>query len=169
VRRNAVHFNSVQCRPSDIDSDAPRTWCTTTHGIIPPVLVYQPRTTFLSSHHHPFLSQSSYLAIQSSHMSMVNSAASYMENAKTGNFRDSEMQNIKRCRVFLQVECLSDSCTADGLTTDPELQAQSLAVSQSGIKWPLQAKPGPRSWAVWRRFLKRYTRDSTNNRGLVFL
>jgi hypothetical protein len=88
-----------------------------------------------------------------------------MEDALTGNFTDSEMRNINRCRVVLQIECLSDVCTADGLTTDPGLQAQPPTVaSQSTIKWPLQAIPGSRSWATWRRFLKPYTRDSTNNR-----
>jgi hypothetical protein len=37
-------------------------------------------------------------------------------------------------------------------------------VSRNTIKWPLQANPGPRSWATWRQFIKAYTRDSTNNR-----
>jgi hypothetical protein len=39
----------------------------------------------------------------------------------TGDFTDSEMKAINRCRYFLQVECLPDICTADGLTTDPIL------------------------------------------------
>jgi hypothetical protein len=88
-----------------------------------------------------------------------------MEDAMSGNFTDSEIRDINRCRVFLQVECLSDVCTADGLTTDPGLQAQPpMVVSQSAIKWPRQGIPGPRSWATWRIFIKTYTRDSTNNR-----
>jgi hypothetical protein len=67
--------------------------------------------------------------------------------------------------AFLQVECLSDVCTADGLTTDPGLQAHPPHVtSQSTIKWPCQGLPGSRSWAIWRRFMKPYTRDSSNNR-----
>jgi hypothetical protein len=81
-----------------------------------------------------------------------------MEDAMTGDFTDSEMRAINRCRLFLQVEYLSDVCTADGLTTDPGLEAKSPeASSQSTIKWPRQGLPGPRSWAP-------YTRDSTNNR-----
>jgi hypothetical protein len=88
-----------------------------------------------------------------------------MEDAMAGDFTDGEMRSINRCRMYLQVECLSDVCTADGLTTDPGLQAQSPTVtSLSTIKWPQQGLPGPRSWAVWRRFLRPYTRDSTNNR-----
>jgi hypothetical protein len=80
----------------------------------------------------------------------------------TGDFTDSEMRAINRCRLFLQVECLSDVCTADGLTTDPGLEAKPPKVSSQ--KWHRQGLPGPRSWAVWRRFLRPYTRDSTNNR-----
>jgi hypothetical protein len=58
-----------------------------------------------------------------------------MEDAMTVNFTDSEMRDINRCRVFLRVECLSDVCTANGLITDPGLQAQPpTVVSQSTIK-----------------------------------
>ena len=68
-----------------------------------------------------------------------------------GDFTDGEMRSINRCRMYLQVECLSDVCTADGLTTDTGLQAQSPTVtSLSTIKWPQQGLPGPRSWVVWR-------------------
>jgi hypothetical protein len=87
-----------------------------------------------------------------------------VEGAMTGDFTDSEMRAINCCRLFLQAE-LSDVCTADGLTTDPGLEAKPPKVSsQSTIKWPRQGLPGPRSWVVWRRFLRPYTRDSTNNR-----
>jgi hypothetical protein len=88
-----------------------------------------------------------------------------MEDAMLGDFTNGEIRAINRCRLFLQVECLSDVCTADGLTTDPGLQAHPPHVtSQSTIKWPCQGLPGSRSWAIWRRFMKPYTRDSSNNR-----
>jgi hypothetical protein len=45
-----------------------------------------------------------------------------MEDAMLGDFTNGEIR-VNRCRLFLQVECLSDVCTADGLTTDPGLQA----------------------------------------------
>jgi hypothetical protein len=35
----------------------------------------------------------------------------------TGDFSDGKMQVINRCRLYLQVECLSNVCTANGLTT----------------------------------------------------
>jgi hypothetical protein len=47
-----------------------------------------------------------------------------VEDAMTGDFTDSEMRAINRCRLFLQVEYLSDVCTADGLITDPGLEAK---------------------------------------------
>jgi hypothetical protein len=81
------------------------------------------------------------------------------------NYGGLDDQFVVARRLFLQVECLSDVCTADGLTTDPGLEEKPPKVSsQSTIKWPRQGLPGPRSWAVWRRFLRPYTRDSTNNR-----
>jgi hypothetical protein len=46
-----------------------------------------------------------------------------MEYEVKGDFTDGEIRAINRCRLFIQVECLSDVCTADGLTTDPGLQA----------------------------------------------
>jgi hypothetical protein len=31
------------------------------------------------------------------------------------------------------------------------------------MKWPRRGLPGPPSWAIWRRFLKTYTRDSSSD------
>jgi hypothetical protein len=86
------------------------------------------------------------------------------EDARTRDFTDGEMRSINRCRLFLQVECLSDVCTADGLKPDPGLEVLPPKVnSQCTIKWPRQGLPVRRSWVVWRQFLKIYTCDSTNN------
>jgi hypothetical protein len=88
-----------------------------------------------------------------------------MEDAMSREFSESDRDAINRCRLYLQVECLSDVCTAEGHHTDPGLNAQPPTVtSQSTVKWPRQGLPGKRSWAIWRRFLRPYTRDSTTNR-----
>jgi hypothetical protein len=47
-----------------------------------------------------------------------------MEDALTRDYTISEIQAINRCRLYLQVEYLSDICTADGLRTDSGLRAQ---------------------------------------------
>jgi hypothetical protein len=41
-----------------------------------------------------------------------------MDDAMAGDFTDGEMRTINHCRLFLQVERLSDVCIADGLTID---------------------------------------------------
>jgi hypothetical protein len=59
-----------------------------------------------------------------------------MEGALTRDYTVSEIQAINRCRLYLQVECLSNICTADGLRKDPGLRAQPPTVtSQSTIQW----------------------------------
>jgi hypothetical protein len=88
-----------------------------------------------------------------------------MDDVLAGFYTDSETQGINRCRLYLQVECLSDIYTADGVSLDPRLRDKPPTVtSASTIQWPRQGLPGPRSWAIWRRFLKTYTRDSASNR-----
>jgi hypothetical protein len=87
-----------------------------------------------------------------------------MDDVMAGFSSDSEIQGIDRCRLCLQVECLSDISTADGARLDPGLQKKPPTVtSTSRIQWPCQGLPGPRAWATWRRFLKTYTRDSVSH------
>jgi hypothetical protein len=76
-----------------------------------------------------------------------------MEDAMTRDFTDGEMRSINRCRMFLQAECLSDDCTADGLTTYPGLQAQPPKVtSLSTIKWALVGSMTTVPATVYTRF-----------------
>ncbi len=87
-----------------------------------------------------------------------------MDEARTGNYTSGDVQAINRCRLYLQVECLSDICTADGLGFDPGLKAKPPTVSsQSMIQWPRQELPGKLSWAAWRRFFRSYTPDSSSS------
>jgi hypothetical protein len=48
------------------------------------------------------------------------------DNALAGWYRprNNDIQAINRCRLYLQIERLSDICPADGLILDPRLQAQ---------------------------------------------
>jgi hypothetical protein len=88
-----------------------------------------------------------------------------MDDVLAGFYTDSEIQGINRCRLYLQVECLSDICAADGVRLDPGIQEKAPTVtSRSTIQWQCQGLPGPRSWAIRHRFLKTYTRDSASNR-----
>jgi hypothetical protein len=60
-----------------------------------------------------------------------------MDDALAGWYTTIDIQAINRCRLYFQVEGLSDIRTADGLSVDPGLQAQPpTVISQSTIKWP---------------------------------
>lgn len=61
---------------------------------------------------------------------------------------------INRCRIFLQVECVSDIASADGRQileawTDNRLPKP----SRSTKRWPIQGDPGKEAWTIWKQFL----------------
>jgi hypothetical protein len=49
-----------------------------------------------------------------------------MDDVLAGFYTDSETQGINRCRLYLQVECLSDICTPEGVRLDPGIQGENL-------------------------------------------
>jgi hypothetical protein len=55
-----------------------------------------------------------------------------MEDAMSREFSESDRDAVNRCRLYLQVECLSDVCTAEGHKTDPGL-AVILKAQSSGL------------------------------------
>jgi hypothetical protein len=63
---------------------------------------------------------------------------------------------INRCRLFLQVERLSDISSADRTTIlDDWKQANDHTSSRSAKSWPSQGNPGEEAWKIWRLFLDR--------------
>jgi hypothetical protein len=70
---------------------------------------------------------------------------------------------IHRCRMALQVECVSDISTSDGRQIDQAwLDLVSVKPSQSIKRWPRQGDPGPEAWSIWRKFLSQeYTNGVT--------
>jgi hypothetical protein len=71
---------------------------------------------------------------------------------------------INRCRIFQQVECVSDIATADGLAINREwLSKQKRHRSSSNKVWPLQGDPGVEAWKIWARFLTRAFTDGAGN------
>jgi hypothetical protein len=63
---------------------------------------------------------------------------------------------INCCRLFLQVECLSDISSADGTRIREEwMECNTVKPSRSLKKWPLQGNPGDEAWKIWRNFLTR--------------
>jgi hypothetical protein len=61
---------------------------------------------------------------------------------------------INRCRLALQVECLSDITDAEGKKIHPAwFQNTSNKPSKSMIRWPRQGDPGREAWSIWKRFI----------------
>ena len=74
-----------------------------------------------------------------------------MEDAIDAGYTKLALQHINRVRLSLQVECLLDLCDAEGKKMMNE------ATSASQIRWPHQLSPRPKSWKVWKKFLRNYT------------
>jgi hypothetical protein len=69
---------------------------------------------------------------------------------------------INRCRIFLQVECISNIATADGTALNKSwYSSQSLKRSTSNKAWPLQSDPGKEAWNIWENFLTRAFTDGS--------
>jgi hypothetical protein len=63
---------------------------------------------------------------------------------------------IHRCRLYLQVETLSDIATVSGTHIHKSwFSATSTKPSQSKLRWPAQEIPGDMAWKAWKRFLHR--------------
>jgi hypothetical protein len=70
---------------------------------------------------------------------------------------------INRCRLFLQVECLSDISDAEGKKILDEWYSPDTTKSSRSLKqWPLQGNPGQEAWKLWKKFLHS-SFTSTNN------
>jgi hypothetical protein len=63
---------------------------------------------------------------------------------------------VNRCRIYQQVECVSEIATASGdkLNTNWFSNKQQRP-SKSKKTWPRQGDPGPEAWKTWERFLIR--------------
>jgi hypothetical protein len=70
---------------------------------------------------------------------------------------------INRCRIYQQVECISDIATADGSKIHAEWYSnERQRPSRSRKKWPRQGDPGQEAWKIWERFLIRAFTNSSN-------
>jgi hypothetical protein len=73
---------------------------------------------------------------------------------------------INRCRLFLQVECISDISNAEGTKIRSEWLHGNLPKDAHSTKnWPLQGDPGEEAWRIWKQFLERqFTTNELNLR-----
>ena len=69
---------------------------------------------------------------------------------------DTNVRIINYCRNYLEVQRLSDICTADGQFIIKSVWDgdRSITQSQSRLEEILQENPGKKEWTQWRKFLK---------------
>ena len=67
------------------------------------------------------------------------------------------MQQLNRCRIFLQVHFLSELLTPDGLSLQPGFWTGTSTNRPATPlhKYPRQSTPAPRIWAFWRATIRR--------------
>jgi hypothetical protein len=83
-----------------------------------------------------------------------------MDNTMLREMTRKEQILVNRCRLFLQVKCVSDIATADGTHINKSwFSSQSPKRSTSNKVWPLQSDPGKEAWNIWRNFLTRAFTD----------
>jgi hypothetical protein len=84
-----------------------------------------------------------------------------MDNPQLELFSCREKIYIHRCRLYLQVETLSDITTSSGSHIHPAwFHGNTEKPSKSTIRWPRQDSPCHNAWSAWKKFL--YAISSTS-------
>jgi hypothetical protein len=79
-----------------------------------------------------------------------------MDSSIRASLTHKEQTLINRCRLRLQVECLSDITNPEGSHINPVwFRDNTDKPSRSIERWPRQEDPGDEAWAIWKRFLQR--------------
>jgi enamine deaminase RidA (YjgF/YER057c/UK114 family) len=77
-----------------------------------------------------------------------------MDSKLLGSLTHKERMLIHRCRLFLQVEVLSDISDAAGITIhEAWLHPTREKPSYSLKQWPKQSDPGKEAWRIWQKFI----------------
>jgi hypothetical protein len=65
-------------------------------------------------------------------------------------YKAIQLENLNRCRVFLQVLKLSDKVSADGKSIFlPTLNGYRLTDRRTTLTWPMQQRPSKAAWSLW--------------------
>jgi hypothetical protein len=81
--------------------------------------------------------------------------ATEMDIGKLQYYTDAEIRQIYYCKSYLQVQRISDLCTADGVFVIPSIVKGERSIRQcvSKLEEIKQERPSGTSWTIWRKFL----------------
>jgi len=92
-----------------------------------------------------------------------------MERDDLKQYTDAEIRQIYYCKSYLNVQRISDLCTADGVFILPTITKGERSIRQctSKLEEIRQDRPSGNTWTIWRRFLaticERNKEVTTNN------
>jgi hypothetical protein len=87
-----------------------------------------------------------------------------MERKHLKQYTDTEIKQLYYCKSYLQVQRISDLCTADGVFILPSIAKGERSIRQCASKLEeiKQERPGGNTWTVWRRFLNTICKERTD-------
>jgi hypothetical protein len=91
--------------------------------------------------------------------------ATEMEIKHLQYYTDTEIRQIYYCKSYLQVQRISDLCTADGVFILPAIMKGERSIRQCASKLEeiKQERPSGNSWTIWRKFLSTICRNDGDN------
>jgi hypothetical protein len=80
-------------------------------------------------------------------------------------YTDAEIRQIYYCKSYLQVQRISDLCTADGVFVLPSIVKGERSIRQCASKLEeiKQERPSGNSWTIWRKFLNTICMNDNEN------
>jgi hypothetical protein len=80
-------------------------------------------------------------------------------------YTDTEIRQIYYCKSYLQVQRISDLCTADGVFVLPAIMKGERSIRQCASKLEeiKQERPSGNSWTIWRKFLSTICKNENEN------
>jgi len=93
------------------------------------------------------------------------STAKEMEIKYLQYYTDTEIRQIYYCKSYLQVQRISDLCTADGVFIIPSIAKGERSIRQCASKLEeiKQERPSGNSWTIWRKFLSTLCKNEKGN------
>jgi hypothetical protein len=88
-----------------------------------------------------------------------------MDTEYLQHYTDTEIRQIYYCKSYLQVQRVSDLCTADGVFVLPAIVKGERSIRQCASKLEeiKQERPSGNLWTVWRKFLSTICRNEKEN------
>jgi Reverse transcriptase (RNA-dependent DNA polymerase) len=77
-----------------------------------------------------------------------------MAKISNTNISKGDIRIFNFCRLYLQVELLSDILTADGKRIRPSIWKGERLIQCHRWKWPHQPRPDNKGWSIWKRILR---------------